>query len=498
MTYAAFTGFIDLASEAIGGKTLLCSDDFFAEMSNLVTESAPIFKPDAYVETGKWMDGWESRRRRTPGHDWCIIELGVRGCISGFDIDTAHFLGNHPPFASIDACRAPAGTSPEHLRDAVTWVPILRQSSLQAGSHNYFPCQESGPWTHLRLNIYPDGGVARLRVYGSPLPEEQSGRINLASAAQGGMAVACSDMFFGHASNLLLPRPAPNMGGGWESRRRRDDGLDWCILQLGRPGHVEEVAIDTRHFKGNFPDQCSLEGIYWPDAPAHGLIQSPDWTPLVGPTKMSAHTHHPFPIAQSGPYTHLRLQVHPCGGVSRFSAHGIPFEGVEAEATVRSLNEAPPDGLFELFHRCCGSERWASAMVAAHPFGSAAELFGVANHIWWHLEEGDWRQAFGHHPEIGSDMAALEAAYPQTADLSAQEQAGVANAEKETLTALAAANTTYRDRFGYVFLICATGKSASEMLLALQERTTNPPENEIRYAAAEQTKITRLRLEKLL
>jgi allantoicase len=261
---------------------------------------------------------------------------------------------------------------------------------------------------------------------------------------------------------------------------------------------VEEVAIDTRHFKGNFPDRCSLEGIYWPDAPAQGLIESPDWTTLIAQTRMSADTHHPYPIEDPGPYTHLRLQVHPCGGVSRFTAHGRPFEAGEADPSVSRINETPADDLFELFHRCCGSERWAKAMVAAHPFGSSAELYGVARHIWWHLEENDWREAFGHHPEIGTDVAALKAAYPETSDLSAQEQAGVADAKEETLAALAKANASYRARFGTVFLICATGKSASEMLRALTERAENPPEYEIRIAAGEQAKITRLRLEKLL
>jgi len=498
MTHTAFTGLIDLASEAMGGQALLCSDDFFAEMDNLVSVSPAVFKPEAYTERGKWMDGWESRRRRTPGHDWCILKLGVRGRVSGFDIDTSHFLGNHPPYASIDACSAPPGTPPEKLRDKTLWTRILRQSPLQAGAHNYFACRKRGPWTHLRLNIYPDGGVARLRVFGTPHPDKPKSRLDLASAVSGGQVVACSDMFFGRGSNLILPTPAANMGGGWESRRRRDDSHDWSIIQLGRPGRIERLEIDTNHFKGNFPDRCSVQGIYWRYAPVLSLMQSPDWVTLLPETKMSPDKRSTFKVTRREPFTHLRLNVFPCGGVSRFSAFGLPFESAVPDQTVTGVNDMATARLFMMFHRCCGSKRWAEAMVAAHPFQSAAEMFGVAEHIWWHLEEKDWRQAFKHHPEIGTEVSEIQDKHATTSDLSAEEQAGIADAALETLSALATANATYRDRFGFVFLISATGKSADDVLSALRMRIMNSPEDEVRHAAAEQAKITRLRLEKLL
>ena len=498
MPHAAFTGLVDLASEALGGRGVLSSDDFFAGMQNLVNVEAPIFKPDAYTDEGKWMDGWESRRRRVPGHDWCIVELGVRGRIAGVDIDTAHFLGNHPPYASIDACTVPKGTTPAKLRDKVNWTRIVEQVPLASGSHNYFSVRKRGPWTHLRLNIYPDGGVARLRVYGSPRPDKKAGATDLAAAVNGGRALACSDMFFGDVGNLLLPQRAETMGEGWESRRRRGAGNDWAILQLGTAGVIDHLEIDTNHFKGNFPDRCSVEGIYWRGAPILGLIQSPDWTEIMASTRMKAHTERRFPASPAGPYTHLRLNVFPCGGVSRFRAHGRAVETSVADAAVTGINDVASDQLFMSFHRCCGSDRWAEAMAGAHPFQSKAEMYGVAEHIWWHLDETDWKKAFSKHPEIGTDVGKIRKGFAATSKLSEAEQAGVSESAMETLTALAAANAMYRDQFGFVFIVCATGLSGEEILTAMRGRMGNSPENEIRVAAGEQAKITRLRLAKLL
>ncbi len=488
MSHTAFIGLVDLASAALGGRACLCSDDFFAPMGNLVEPAEAVCRPDFYTEQGKWMDGWESRRRRVPGHDWCIIELGVRGRVSGVDIDTSHFLGNHPPYASIDACTAPKGTSPLALRDKVSWIRILPQAPLQAGSHNLFSVLKRGPWTHLRLNIYPDGGVARLRVFGTPRPEERTGVADLAAALNGGQAIACSDMFFGDASNLLLPERAETMGGGWESRRRRGGGHDWAIIRLGRPGQLEFLELDTNHFKGNYPDRCSVEGIYWRNAPILGLIDSPDWTEIMARTRMKPNRERRFPVTEAGPYTHLRLNLFPCGGISRFRAHGTRYEASTPDDSITAINDLASDQLFMNFHRCCGSKRWAEAMAAAHPFQSAAELFGVAEHIWWHLDEADWRKAFSKHAEIGTDIGDTAVLF--------QEQEG--DDAMETLTALASANELYRGQFGFNFIISESGLRVVDMLAALRSRMSNSPVNELRIAAAEQAKITRLRLERLL
>ena len=340
---ALFTGLVDLAAEGMGGRVLAASDDFFASKDNLVADKPAVFLPDEYTERGKWMDGWESRRKRTPGHDWAIVTLGAPGRIRGLDIDTSHFLGNHPPYASLEAIAAAPGASADDLGASDQWVEILAQVPLRAGSHNFFCVGAAGDdpgraWTHLRLNIFPDGGVARLRVYGEVVPRWErfepdadtaphvtDGDVDLASILGGAKALACSDMFFGPMNNLLLPGRAVNMGGGWETRRRRGPGHDWIVVQLGARGTVGTLELDTNHFKGNYPDRAAVEAIDAPGAKITDLV-APEaaWRPLLAETKLEAHTRHFFrdPLADAGPATHLRLSIFPDGGVSRLRAWG--------------------------------------------------------------------------------------------------------------------------------------------------------------------------------
>jgi allantoicase len=497
---AAFTGAIDLASAAVGGQALLCSDDFFAGMENLIRPEPAVFDPNAYTERGKLMDGWESRRKRVPGHDWCIVKLGVQGRVRAVDIDTAFFLGNHPPFASVDAVYAP-GATPEALRDEVAWTEIVATVPLRRGSQNLAAVIAGADtvWTHLRLNIYPDGGVARMRAYGEPVPEAADARTDLACATSGGRAIACSDAFFASMDNLLLPGRAPHMGHGWETRRSRPPGEDWIIVQLGRAGRIDEIVADTHHFKGNYPDRCAIEAIHWPGAPPDALVRSPDWVTIVPKSKLQADSVHTYVPTDAGPWTHVRLRIYPDGGVSRLRVYGTP-DAPDTPSTgrpdplVTRVNDADADALI----RCCGSRRWVAAMQAAGPFQSRAHLFGEAERQWWRLGDGDWKEAFTHHPRIGADVALLRAKYAATADWSAGEQAGIAAASEETIQALAAGNVAYEARFGYIFLVCATGRSAAELLAMLTERMDNAPAAELRVAAGEQVKITRLRLEKLL
>ncbi|MEE2829560.1 MAG: allantoicase [Myxococcota bacterium] len=494
----AFWGSIDLAAAALGGEALLCSDDFFASMDNLLKEGRGVFLPEEYTERGKWMDGWESRRKRVPGHDWCIVRLGVPGRIVGVDIDTNHFLGNHPPFASLDACHAP-GASAEELRDSVQWTPLLGQLALQRGSQNLASVASGECWTHVRLNIFPAGGVARLRVFGEPRPAPSEGRVDLASLLQGGRALACSDMFFSPMNNLLLPGRAENMGGGWETRRSRPPGRDWVILRLGSPGDLEEIEIDTAYFRGNYPDRCAVDALYWPDAPPHSLTRSADWTEIVPSTKLRADEQRLLPVRVPGPWTHLRLRIEPDGGVSRLRAWGRPSSRSPAEDSglLTSLNALEAAEATEAFARCCGARRWVEAMVAQRPFRSESQLFGLAESLWWGLADADWKEAFTHHPRIGADVEALREKFAGTAEWSEGEQAGVHQASDETLRALAQGNTDYEARYGWIFIVCASGRTAEEMLALLTERMDNEPDAELRIAAGEQVKITRLRLQKL-
>lgn len=317
---AAFSGLVDLASERLGGKALEASDEFFAPKENLLKPGRGVFIPDKYTDRGKWMDGWESRRKRGPGHDWCVIRLGVPGIIRGIDIDTNHFLGNAPLYGSVEACALEDGTEP---RGSTQWTEILSRSPLQPGSQNLFAIHSDDRWTHVRLNIYPDGGVARLRVYGEVVPDlanrTKGGVVDLAAVENGGRAVAASDMFFGAKENLIMPGKAANMGDGWETRRRRGPGHDWAIVRLGQQGEIVRIEVDTSHFKGNFPDRCSIDACNETGVVDALTWQQVRWKEILPETKLRADCVHMFEkeLNPSGPTTHVRLNIFPDGGVSR-------------------------------------------------------------------------------------------------------------------------------------------------------------------------------------
>ena len=334
MAAPAFTYFTDLAAEKLGGKVLLCSDDFFAKKENLVKPGRGIFIADKYTDRGKWMDGWESRRKRTPGHDWCILQLAVSGKIHGVDIDTNHFLGNHPPFASIDACMLSSSDYDNIDWDKVTWKEVLPKLPLQPGSQNFYEITDQSIYTHLRLNIYPDGGVARLKVYGEVYKDWNSvdagETVNLAAATHGAKAVLCNDMFFSHMDNLIMPGRGVNMGDGWETKRNRTPGnRDWVIVRLAHKGIVEKIMVDTCHFKGNYPDSCSIEGCDIAYADENFILPDPGdnkikWEMILPQSKLSADHEHFFEdeIKNQGPFTHIRLNIFPDGGVSRLRLWG--------------------------------------------------------------------------------------------------------------------------------------------------------------------------------
>ena len=315
----AFTQLADLASARTGGRALEANDDFFAPKSNLVKPEPAVFIPGKYTARGKWMDGWESRRRRTPGHDWCVVQLGMRGRIHGVDVDTSFFTGNFPSHCSIEA------------RDAATrtdWTTLLPKTELRGDSHNYRPVRDERPWTHLRLNIVPDGGVARLRVYGEVVVDwdrvAAGGRaIDLAAIQHGGLVLGASDVHYGSKDNMLMPGRAKNMGDGWETKRRRGPGHDWAIVRLGAPGVLTKIEIDTNHFKGNFPDTASVEGCLTPGASLDALGTAA-WLEVLPQTKLKAHHRHLFlkELRHRGPVSHVRLNIFPDGGVSRFRVHG--------------------------------------------------------------------------------------------------------------------------------------------------------------------------------
>jgi allantoicase len=326
-----FTELIDLASEKLGGSVLLANDDFFAPKENLLKASDPIFREGEYTDRGKWMDGWESRRRRTPGFDWCIIRLGLPGIIRGVVVDTSFFRGNYPEHCSLEAANFSGLPTEDELTGAtVQWVQLLPQLPLAGDAQNPFPIEYNERVTHLRFNIYPDGGVARLRVFGEVVPDwsrlKTEGLVDLAAVENGGLVLACSDMFFGHRHNLIMPGRAVNMSDGWETKRRRGPGHDWAIIKLGRAGQLRQIEVDTTHFKGNFPESCSLEACNEPGLSAEKLTDlSVAWTNVLSRTKLQAHTRHLFAeeLVDAGRVTHLRFNIFPDGGVSRLRVYGI-------------------------------------------------------------------------------------------------------------------------------------------------------------------------------
>jgi allantoicase len=330
---ASFTALADLASARVGGRALAANDEFFAPKSNLLKAEPAIFIPGKFTTRGKWMDGWESRRRRTPGHDWCVVALGMRGTVRGVNIDTLHFTGNHPSQASLEAIDT-GGRPPATLfsKAGAPWVTLLPPSSLRGNSDNLFEIVDGRPWTHVRLNIFPDGGVARLRVFGEVTVDWRrlAGRrtpIDLAAITNGGLVLGASDMHFGARDNLIMPGRAANMGDGWETRRRRGPGHDWAIIRLGTPGIVSRVEIDTNHFKGNYPESASLDGCLAPGATLDTLTSSESssrWRELLPRTTLKAHHRHLITkeLHHIDAVSHVRLNIFPDGGVSRLRIYG--------------------------------------------------------------------------------------------------------------------------------------------------------------------------------
>jgi allantoicase len=326
-----FTDLAELAAARVGGKALFANDEFFAGKENLLKPGRGEFIPGKFTARGKWMDGWETRRRRTPGHDWCVIRLGMPGVIRGVDVDTNHFIGNFPESCSLEACHAPPSAPRATLLGKGTeWVEVLPQTRLKGGAQNLFPVASDRPFTHLRLNILPDGGVARLRVYGVVAVDwaglARSGRaFDLASIKNGGLVLGASDMHFGSKDNLIMPGRATNMGDGWETRRRRGPGHDWLVLRFGGPGLVERVEIDTNHFKGNYPESAALEGCRSTEKRFEVLAtDAAGWQEVLPRTKLKPHHRHLYrrELRARGPFTHVRFRIFPDGGVSRLRIHG--------------------------------------------------------------------------------------------------------------------------------------------------------------------------------
>jgi len=310
---------IQLEQPRLGTKVSYASDEFFAAKERLIEPQAPIFIDDKYDDHGKWMDGWESRRKRTPGNDHCIIRLGVPGIVHGVDIDTSYFTGNFPPQASIEAC-----VSDEDVPNG-GWFEVLPQIDLSGDAHHYHDIKGDSAVTHLRLNIFPDGGIARLRIYGEVRPDvsQLEGVLDLLALEHGGRAIACSDEHYGSMHNLNIAGRGVNMGDGWETARRRGPGNDWVILALGHVGSIEAVEVDTAHFKGNYPDRVALDAALFA-AGDEISVDSKHWQPLLPESKLEMDRQHEFAaeLESPGEVSHVRMSIFPDGGVRRLRLFG--------------------------------------------------------------------------------------------------------------------------------------------------------------------------------
>jgi allantoicase len=492
---------IDLATARLGGRAVACNDEFFAGVHNLVADAEPIFLPDKYIATGKWMDGWETRRRREPGDDWAIVELGLRGVIDELVVDTAYFRGNFPEACSIEACDQPGRISTAELVSGDPgWRELVARSPLEGDSKNRFEVTDGAPVTHLRLRIYPDGGVARLRVHGRPLPDWDrldfaGGLVDLVAAENGGRVVDTSDDFFGHAPNLIMPGDPIDMRDGWETRRRRGPGHDWIALALGAPGRIERILVDTSHFKGNAPGECSIEVCDAGDCDAEIDLDAHSWRPLLERTALEPHARHQLTeLVDTGRATHVRFRIYPDGGVARLRLWGKSERADRLFAGLARLAAMGEDEARAGFLACCGSAAFADQMTAMRPYADASSLMVAADRVWRGLSEDDWRQAFAAHPRIGETKSGHDA----SSRWSRGEQAGTATADRAVIGRIAELNAAYEERFGYIYLVCASGKSADQLLAILERRMTHDPADELAIAAEEQRQITRLRLEKWL
>ncbi len=335
----SFATLPDLASRALAGSVVYANDELFAQRENLITPGRAVFSTEDFGHKGKVYDGWETRRRREDGHDWAIVRLGVPGVVRGVNIDTSWFKGNYPPHGSVEAASFEWHPSEAELESA-DWVTLVEKSPLEGDTDNYFAVTDERRFTHVRLSIFPDGGVARFRVHGEPVPDPRllTGTVDLAALESGGAVVDCSNMFYSSPTQILLPGRARIMGEGWENARRRDGGNDHVTVALAAPGLVRRIEVDTSYFVGNAAGWARLSGVN----AATGDVDDPStWQELVPKTRLQPDTRHFFRVRPEAPVTHVRLDVYPDGGLARLRINGEVDEAALRAAVVRWLDLLP-------------------------------------------------------------------------------------------------------------------------------------------------------------
>ena len=380
---APFTDLVDLASRLLGAGVVATNEDTFADAENLLVAGPAQFRPHTFGHKGQIMDGWESRRRRgvsaeqphptDEDHDWVVVRLGAAGVIHGVVVDTAHFTGNYPETAAVQGASIPGHPSVVELAGA-EWTDLVPRTALRGDTAHAFEVANGTRFTHVRLTVWPDGGVARLRVYGEVLtdPRELDGlTFDLAAQEYGGVAEAASDRYFSSPHNLNAPGRAAVMGDGWETRRRRDKANDWVRVALAGVGEVLAAEVDTTHFVANAPGWADLVGY---DASAGGdpATDAEGWFELLPRTRLQPDTRHRLRLSVGRPVSHVRVNVYPDGGLARLRLTGRLTEAGRAALALRWFNALPADEARTALVESGLDGREALALTAARPFADAA------------------------------------------------------------------------------------------------------------------------------
>ncbi|KAI5964707.1 DAL2 [Candida pseudojiufengensis] len=318
--------YTDVIGEKLGGEIHSFSDEWFAKAENLIKPKAPIRDATKFTYAGAWYDGWETRRHNTEEADWVIFKLGVSSAkLIGCEVDTAFFNGNHAPFISVEALQD--FNNDKDLLNS-EWDEIIPKTECGPSQKHFFvrDAITQKNYNYARIRMYPDGGIARFRLYGSVIPviseSNASEVIDYASVKNGGVAIKVSDQHFGTADNLLLPGRGHDMGDGWETKRSREKGhTDWVIIRLGAPAKLKEIIIDTAHFRGNFPQKINVKGAYVENEDDINYVE---WIPIVSDSKTSADKEHLFKVETDDiTFTHIKVTIIPDGGVKRVRAFGV-------------------------------------------------------------------------------------------------------------------------------------------------------------------------------
>jgi allantoicase len=352
------TQWVDLACRSFGAGVVYANDELFADRENLIKAEDPVFQPRTFGNKGQIMDGWETRRRREAGQDSAIVRLGGAGVVRRVLVDTSYFTGNYPPEVCVEGCGAEGYPSPAELATA-SWTTLVPRSGVAGDARNEFDVGVEQRFTHVRLTIFPDGGVARLRVYGEPVPDPRllPETIDLAAVENGAVVTGCSNMFYSSPANLLMPGLARVMGDGWETARRRDQGNDWVAVRLACAGSVEVAELDTSHFVGNAPGWAALGS---------------DGGDLVARTALQPDTRHRFAVDGGPVAAQVRMDVYPDGGMARLRVFGRPTAEAREALADRFLRLLPEAQLAAVLRAAGLSAQEAERMAGAR--GGVADL----------------------------------------------------------------------------------------------------------------------------